>query len=305
MNDIGMRIGYVGVGLMGHGAAKNILKKGYPLRIVGHRNRQPVEDLVGRGAEEAANVAELAETCDVVFFCLPSSVVVEANVYGEGGFAAGCREGTILVDSTTADPAVTRRIGADLADHGVRMIDAPLGRTPKEAEEGRLATYVGGDAETIEQIRPILSCYADTIVETGALGSGTTCKLVNNFISIGTAALIAEALVAASKLGVDLRKLYDVISAGGANSAMFQMMAPWVLDGDASKLKGPIRIAAKDMRTYTRMAEAARATTFIAGICSQIYQMAEIGGHAERFMPVLTGILGELNGVRIRDLDDV
>ena len=144
------RVGYIGVGLMGHGAARNILEKGgYPLTILAHRNRAPVEDLVRRGAREAATPAELAEASDVVFLCLPSAVEVEATVYGEGGLLQAMRPGAVLVDSTTSDPAVTRRIGADLAARGVSMLDAALGRTPREAEEGRLSTYVGGEAEVL------------------------------------------------------------------------------------------------------------------------------------------------------------
>ncbi len=301
--DTKQRIGYIGVGLMGHGAAKNILERGYHLTIMAHRNRRPVDDLLGRGAKEAKTAKELAETCDVLFLCLPSSVEVEATVYGPDGVMSGCRPGLIMVDSTTADPNVTRRIGADLVQRGVRMIDAPLGRTPKEAEEGKLSTYVGGDADVIAEVRPVLECYADTIIETGTLGSGTTCKLINNFISIGTSAVIAEAVATAAKLGVDLRMLYEVVSAGGANSAMFQMMMPWTLEGDASKLKGPIRIAGKDMRFYTKLAEGAPATAFVAQAVNQIYVLANLQGHSERFIPVLPGILAELNGTKIRDLD--
>ncbi|HAV65636.1 MAG TPA: NAD(P)-dependent oxidoreductase [Verrucomicrobiales bacterium] len=265
---------------------------------------QPVDDLVARGASEARCAAELARECEVVFLCLPSSVEVEAIVYAADGLKAGARPGLVVVDSTTADPDVTRRIAADLSTVEVEMIDAPLGRTPKEAEEGKLSTYVGGNVDVIRRVRPLLECYADTIVETGAIGSGTTCKLVNNFISIGTSAVIAEAIATAAKLGVDLQKLYDVVSAGGANSAMFQMVMPWVLEGDDGKLKGPIRIAAKDLRFYARMAQNAQATAFIAQACSQTYELARILGHSERYMPVLPGILAELNGAPIRALDE-
>jgi len=148
-----------------------------------------------------------------------------------------------------------------------------------------------------------VECYADTIVEAGALGAGHTLKLMNNFISIGTCAVISEALATAAKLGVDMRKLYDVVSAGGANSKMFQMMMPWVLEGDDSHLKGPLRIAGKDMRFYTRLAESAPATAFIAQAVNQTYQLANIMGHGERYMPTLPGILAELNGCTIRKLD--
>lgn len=297
------RIGYIGVGLMGHGAAKNILSHGYPLTIAGHRNRAPVDDLIARGAREAKTPADVARASDIVFLCLPSSVEVETTIYGEHGVFAGAAAGLIVVDSTTADPRATQRIGADLAQRGIRMADAPVGRTPKEAEEGKLSTFIGGDPETVRAVRPIIECYADTIIEAGELGAGHTLKLVNNFISIGTCAVIAEAVATAAKLGVDLRKLYDVVSAGGANSKMFQMVMPWVLEGDASHLKGPLRIAGKDMRFYTKLAESAPATAFIAQAVNQTYQLANIQGHGERFMPVLPGILAELNGCKIRELD--
>ena len=297
------RIGYIGVGLMGHGAASNILKNGYPLTIMGHRKREPVDELVGRGAREVKTPAEVARASDIVFMCLPSSVEVERTVYGEHGILAGARAGLILVDSTTADPRETQRIGADCAKRGIRMADAPVGRTPKEAEAGKLSTFIGGDADTVREIKPVIACYADTIIEAGELSAGHTLKLMNNFISIGTCAVIAEAVATAAKLGVDMRKLYDVVSAGGANSKMFQMVMPWVLEGDASQLKGPLRIAGKDMRFYTKLAESAPATAFIAQAVNQVYQLANIQGHGERFMPVLPGILAELNGCKIRDLD--
>jgi 3-hydroxyisobutyrate dehydrogenase-like beta-hydroxyacid dehydrogenase len=302
MSDTKQRIGYIGVGLMGHGAAKNILARGYPLTVMGHRNRAPVDDLVTKGAKEARTPAAVAAASDVLFMCLPSSVEVEQTVYGDNGVLAGARAGLVVVDSTTSDPRVTQRIGADLAARGIRMADAPVGRTPKEAEAGKLSTFVGGDPDVVRTILPIVQCYADTIIEAGALGAGHTLKLMNNFISIGTCAVIAEAVATAAKLGVDMRKLYDVVSAGGANSKMFQMMMPWVLDGDDSHLKGPLRIAGKDMRFYTKLAESAPATAFIAQAVNQTYQLANIMGHGERFMPTLPGILAELNGCKIRDL---
>ena len=296
------RIGYIGVGLMGHGAAKNILEKGYPLTIMGHRNRVPVEELVARGAKEAQTPVEVARAAEVVFLCLPSSNEVEATVYGEQGVLAGAHEGMILVDSTTNDPNVSRKVGADLAARGCAMLDAALGRTPKEAEAGKLSTYVGGDPAVLEKVRPILASYADTIVHCGPLGAGTTAKLVNNCISIGTCAVIAEAFATAAKLGVDLAKQTEVIEAGGANGMMFQMMKPWILGGDDSALRGPLRIAWKDTRTYNQMAEAAPSIAIVASAVSQLYRLANLMGHAETFMPALPGILAELAGAKIHDL---
>ncbi|MSP49545.1 MAG: NAD(P)-dependent oxidoreductase [Alphaproteobacteria bacterium] len=297
------RIGYIGVGLMGHGAAKNILEKGaHPLTVMGHRNRQPVDDLVRRGASESKSAAAMARESDILFFCLPSSVEVEATVYGKDGVLEGAHAGLVVVDSTTADPNSTRKIAADLKTKGTAMLDAPLGRSPKEAEAGTLSTYVGGDPATVAALRPVMELYADTIVEVGPLGSGHTLKLLNNFISIGTCAIISEAVATAAKLGVDMRKFYDVVSAGGANSKMFQMVMPWVLEGDDSNLKGPLRIAGKDMRFYTKLAEQAPAAAFIAQAVNQTLHLCNVRGHGDRFLPVLPGILAELNGAKIRDL---
>ena len=296
------RIGFIGVGLMGHGAAKNIVEKGYPLTVMGHRNRQPVDDLVKRGAKEGKSAAEIARGSDILFLCLPSSVEVEATVYGAGGVLEGAHGGLIVVDSTTADPNSTRKIAVSLKEKAARMADAPLGRTPKEAEAGALSTYVGGDADVVAAIRPVQECFADTIVAVGPLGMGHTLKLINNFISIGNCAIIAEAAATAAKIGVDMRKFHEVISAGGANSKMFQMVMPWVLEGDDSHLKGPLRIAGKDLRFYTKLAEQAPAAAFIAQAVNQTLQLCNVRGHGERFLPVLPGILAELNGAKIRDL---
>jgi 3-hydroxyisobutyrate dehydrogenase-like beta-hydroxyacid dehydrogenase len=296
------RVGFLGVGLMGHGAAKNIIEKGYPLAILGHRNREPVEDLLRRGAAEAKDAAALAEQCDVVIICVPSGMEMEAAFAGPRGLIAGARPGMIFIDATTNDPTVTRKVGAELEAVGCHLIDAALGRTPKEAEEGKLATYVGGDPVVIEKVRPILETYADTIVVCGGLGAGTTCKLVNNSITIGMIAIISEAFATAAKLDVDLKALCSVLSAGGVDGRMWQMLKPWILEGDDSRLKGPIRIGAKDIRTYGRMAESAGVATFIAQAVNQTLRLALNQGHAERYLPVLPGILAELNGAKIRDV---
>jgi 3-hydroxyisobutyrate dehydrogenase-like beta-hydroxyacid dehydrogenase len=298
-----LRIGYIGVGLMGHGAAKNIVTKGYPLTVFDPYAKDNVRDLVERGATEAASVVDLASKSDVVFLNLPSSQDVEQVVYGADGLMAAIRPGMIIVDSTTADPRITRKIGADLAARSVQMIDAPNGRTPKEIEAGKVSTYVGGSKEAIDRVMPVFNCYADTIIRTGDLGSGTTMKLVNNFITIGTGALIAEAVATAHKLGVDLKILVEVLSAGGANSVMFQWMKPWIVEGDDSHLQGPFRIAAKDIKLYARLADSAPAMSILATAVVQIYQLALIQGHANENIPVLPGILAELNGSSLRPIN--
>jgi len=212
------------------------------------------------------------------------------------------RPGMVVVDSTTADPVATRRLGEAFAAKGCGMVDAPVGRTPKEAEEGRLSTFLGGDPAHIARVRPIIEAYADTIIEAGPLGAGHTLKLVNNTISIGTCAVIAEALATASKLGVDMKTLYDVVSAGGANSAMFQMMMPWVLEGDDSRLRGPLRIAGKDVRVFCKLADSVAAPVPVAAAVTQLLALVNAAGHRERFMPALPGVLAEMAGAPMREL---
>ena len=297
-----LRVGFIGVGLMGHGAAKHIIETGgFPLTVLGNRNREPVDDLVRRGAVEAKNPAEVARASDVVILCLPSSVEVEATMTGENGLIHGLRPGMTVIDTTTADPMVTRRLGAELKARGVTMIDAALGRTPREAEAGKLSTYVGGEAADIARIRPILTSYCDTIVHCGPLGAGTTCKLINNSITIGTGTLFSEAFATAAKVGVDLGALSDVLSAGGANGGMWKVMEPWIRSGDDSALRGPIRIVAKDVRTYARMAENAGVAIPVAQAVNQTLRTALNLGHADTFLPALPGVLAKLNGAKIHD----
>lgn len=130
MAEKNMKVGFIGVGLMGHGMAKNIVEKGWPLAVLGHRNRQPVEDLVGRGATEAKNAAELARDCDLVFICVTGTPQVEENLFGENGILAGITKGTIVADCSTAMPDSTRKVAAAIEAKGGRFLDIPLSRTP-------------------------------------------------------------------------------------------------------------------------------------------------------------------------------
>ena len=136
-------VGFIGVGFMGHGMAKNIVEKGYFLTILGHRNRAPVDDLVKRGAKEAASVKDVAAASDIVFLCVTGSRQVEELVRGVAGLAAGARKGTIIADCSTSDPVSTLALASELESKGIHLIDAPLGGTPAQAEAGKLSTMIG------------------------------------------------------------------------------------------------------------------------------------------------------------------
>jgi 3-hydroxyisobutyrate dehydrogenase-like beta-hydroxyacid dehydrogenase len=292
------RIGFIGAGLMGHGMARNIVEKGFRLTVLAHHNRGPIEDLLGRGATEAKSPAALARASDVVILCVPSSAEVELCVYAENGILAGAHEGLIVIDSTTAEPASTERVAKALATKNVRFADAPLTRSPKDAEAGRLNTMVGADDTTLAAIRPVLEAYCENIFHVGPIGSGHKMKLINNFLSQGTAALIAEAVTTATKAGVDLAKLFEVVSAGGANSAVFQRFMPWVLGAEGGMIF-KLKNGQKDVRYYTHLAEAVGSTAFLGEAVHQIYTLAAAQGESESYVPALARALGKVNGVRI------
>jgi 3-hydroxyisobutyrate dehydrogenase-like beta-hydroxyacid dehydrogenase len=292
------RIGFIGAGLMGHGMAKNIVEKGYRLSVLAHRNRAPIEDLLERGATEAQSPAAIARASDVVILCVPSSAEVERCVFAEDGILGGAHEGLIVVDCTTAEPSSTERVAEALAARNVGFADAPLTRSPKDAEAGRLNTLVGADDATLAEIRPVLETFAENIFHIGPVGSGHKLKLINNFLSQGTAALIAEAVTTATKAGVDLAMLYEVVSAGGANSNVFQRFMPWVLSGE-SGMVFQLKNGQKDVRYYTHLAEAVGSTAFLGEAVHQIYTLAAAQGESESYIPALARALGKVNGVKI------
>lgn len=157
-------IGFIGLGLMGHGIAKNIVEKGYKLTVMAHRNRAPVDDLVTRGAVEAKSVGELAARSNVVFLCVTGSTQVEALMRGPDGLAANLRPGSVVVDCSSSDPTSTVAIAVELKAAGMDYADAPLSRTPKEAWEGTLDTMVGAEDAVFARLEPILATWGKSVV---------------------------------------------------------------------------------------------------------------------------------------------
>lgn len=289
------RIGFIGAGLMGHGVARNILEKGYPLTVLGHRNRAPVEDLVRRGAREETSAARLAAESEVLFTCLPNSAVVETVVCGPGGVLEGAREGLILVDLTTGAPQATQRIAERAAARGVRMLDAPMTLTPKEAEEGRLNLLVGGDRALFEELKPLFQTFNERIFHIGPLGAAHTLKLINNFLSQGNLALVVLAATTALRAGVDARMMHEVISVSGGNSVVFQRAAR-VLLGEADTSAFAIENALKDVRYFAELAEEQDVYAPLADAVQRFFHLAVALGHGEEMLPKLFEVQDRLSG---------
>jgi 3-hydroxyisobutyrate dehydrogenase-like beta-hydroxyacid dehydrogenase len=296
------RVGLAGTGLMGRGMAKNILAAGYPLAVVAHRSRAPIEALVRLGATELHGYRNLAVGSDVVLLCVTGTPEVESIVYRRDGLLEGAREGLIVIDCSTSEPASSERIGADLAERGASLVDAPLARTPADAEAGRLNTMVGASQGDFERVRPLLEACCENIFHMGPVGSGHKTKLVYNFITMGYAALISEALCACAATGVDLKRFSDVVSAGGANSGIFQLIVPKALEsGDCSGLNFSLANAEKDLRYYNRMAD----TVPLSGPLGRAVQHALIQGlnlgYANGLVGDLLHVQERLNGIGILD----
>jgi len=248
-------IGFIGAsGLMGHGMAKNLIAKGHALSLTVHRNREGVADLLAAGAKQCSSAAELAGTSEIVFLCVTGSPQVEEVVAGPNGLLAGAGKGLIIVDCSTSEPSMSERAAKALAERGVSYVDAPLARSPAEAEAGKLNTMVGADETVFAEVRPVLEAFCENIFYMGGVGAGARTKLIYNLITMGHAALIAEALCACAATGVDLNRFAKVVAGGGANSGIFQMLVPKILEqNDYTGLKFSLVNAAKDLRYYNRM----------------------------------------------------
>jgi len=291
------RIGFIGLGLMGHGMAKNLLAKGYPLTFKAHRNRSNLADLLAAGAKEVPTLAEVGAASDIVFICVTGSPQVEAVM--SGGLREASRRGQLIVDCSTAEPDSTTRLRAACAERGVTFIDAPLARTPKEAEEGRLNTMVGADEADFARLSPVMKAFCENVIHVGPPGSGHVLKLINNFLAMSIATCTAEAFAAAAKAGLPLAKLVEVISAGGVSSGVFRMVAEGASRGDFTGLKFTIANGRKDLGYYTHMTESLGVASFIGEAVHQSLVQATALGFGDRFIPSLIEAQEQLNHFKI------
>ncbi|MFZ2100193.1 MAG: NAD(P)-dependent oxidoreductase [Oricola sp.] len=292
-------IGFIGLGLMGHGMAKNIVEKGYPLTVTAHRNRKPVDDLVARGAVESVSAKEVAERSTIVFICVTGSREVEAIVRGENGLKQGLRKGSVVVDCSTADPVSTAAIADELAAIGVDFADAPLSRTPKEAWEGTLDTMVGATEAVFSRIRPVLDTWAGKIVHIGGVGDGHRMKLLNNFVSLGYAAIYSEALALAAKVGISAERFDSVIRGGRMDCGFYQTFMGYTIEGNREAHKFTLSNAFKDLTYLESMADAAALANPVGNAVKNAFSAAvAAGGNGpENYVPHLPDYIGRLNGI--------
>lgn len=293
------RIGFIGSsGLMGHGMAKNLRAKGWPLALTVHRNAARVADLLAAGATQAASPQLLAAGSDIVFLCVTGSPQVEASVLGDAGLLAGAKPGLLIVDCSTSEPDSTARLREAAAARGVRYIDAPLARTPVEAEAGKLNVMVGAEPADFAALEPVLRAFAENVFHVGGPGAGHTIKLLNNFIAQAVCTATAEAFAVGQRAGIDPNKLVELVSAGIVNSGIFQAMAK-TLGGTLDALKFELNNARKDVRYYTHLAENLGAPSVVGEAVHQSLVLACALGHGHKFVPSLVEAQEQLTGAKL------
>ena len=290
-------IGFIGVGLMGAGMAKNILTKGYPLFIIGHTNRERVERLTKLGATEATSPKELAAKVAILHLCVTGSPQVEAIMNGPDGIFASGKKGLVVIDCSTSNPVSTMALAESAQAHGMTLIDAPLGRTPAEAEAGTLDTMVGADQATFDKVKPILDCWAGNVVHLGPVGLGHKMKLINNFIAMGYAALYSEAIGIARKAGLSKEQFHAVVGSSRMRNGFYDTFMKWTMEGDENAHRFTISNAHKDMRYLSSLANEVGALHPIQAMVKNSFAGMEAAGQAQRYVPMLADFVAIQNGL--------
>jgi 3-hydroxyisobutyrate dehydrogenase-like beta-hydroxyacid dehydrogenase len=285
------RLGMIGIGMMGHGIAGNLLRHGYRLTVLEHPGNQPLDALLAAGATTARSARALAADAEVVILCVTGSAQVEAALTGNDGVIEGLRAGAVVIDCSTALPASTVRMAQAVAARGARMIDAAMTRTPKEAAEGRLNLLVGGDAEVVRRCRPILASFAESITHVGGISAGHRMKLLHNFVSLGQFTLLAEAAACARTAAIDPAVFLQVLATGGGGGTALERLRPFLESGETAGMRFAIGNGRKDLDYYVAMATDAGSRHGVADAILATLDDAVDAGHGDELMPELVAFL--------------
>ena len=272
-----MKIGFIGLGIMGKPMSKNLLKAGHEL-VVCDFNKDAVAEVVAAGAKEGANGAEIAKECDVIITMLPNSPHVRSVALGENGIVEGAHEGTVLIDMSSIDPVESKKIGAELAKKGIEMLDAPVSGGEPKAIDGTLSVMVGGKKELFDKYYDMLMVMAGSVVYVGELGSGNVAKLANQIVVAVNIAAVGEALSFAKKAGTDPELVYQAIRGGLAGSTVMDAKAPMMLSRNF-KPGFRIELHIKDLTNALNAAHAIAAPVPLTGQLMEMMQALKADGY--------------------------
>lgn len=289
------KIGYIGLGAMGGGMARNLLRKGRDITVFDARP-QVLEDFKALGAHVASSPADLASRVDLVFTSLPGSNEVRAVYLGDDGIASGILGGAMAVDMSTIPPGVSREIAAALAERGAAFADAPVARAKQAAEEGTLAIMVGAAPEDFVRVRPVLELMGTAISHVGPVGSGNIAKLVNNAVLMANILAVSEGLALGDRLGVDTMKLAKVLTEGSADSfALRNHIIGAVLAGEFGEGRFPLTYAIKDIDYFSEAADSVKLVSPQLSQMADFYRSALGRGLDNEYFPIATTVLDEMN----------
>lgn len=272
-----MKIGFIGLGIMGKPMSKNLVKAGHEL-VVCDFNKDAVAELVEMGAKQAANGAEVAKECDVIITMLPNSPHVRSVALGENGIADGAHEGSVLIDMSSIDPTESKKIGEELAKKGIEMLDAPVSGGEPKAIDGTLSVMVGGKKDLFDKYYDMLMVMAGSVVYVGELGSGNVAKLANQIVVAVNIAAVSEALAFAKKAGTDPELVYQAIRGGLAGSTVMDAKAPMMLSRNF-KPGFRIELHIKDLNNALNAAHAISAPVPLTGQLMEMMQALKADGY--------------------------
>ena len=289
-----MKIGLIGLGIMGKPMAKNLLKAGYDL-TVSDLNQASVDEIVAAGAKAATN-AEIGETCDVVLTMVPNSPQVKAVMLGEDGVAAHMKPGSVFIDMSSINPVASKEIAAELAKRGIEMLDAPVSGGEPKAIDGTLSFMVGGKKEVFDQYKDILGAMGASVVRCGDVGAGNTTKLANQIIVACNIQALSEALTLAKMAGVDPELVFQAIRGGLAGSTVMNAKAPMMIEGN-DKPGFKIDLHIKDLNNALACAHTVGSPLPMTAAVQEIFQWLHNNGCGQddhssiiKYYKKLTGI---------------
>ena len=265
-----MKVGFIGLGIMGKPMCKNIIKAGHQVSFHS-RHADVTAELEALGAKGKSNAAEVAAESEVVITMVPNSPQVREVALGKNGIIEGARKGLVVIDMSSIDPVETRSIGAALAEKGIEMIDAPVSGGEPKAIDGTLSVMAGGKEELIEKYRPLLSTMAASVVRCGDLGAGNVAKLANQIVVACNIAAMSEALAFSKKMGSDPSLIYQAIRGGLAGSTVLDAKAPMVL---SRNFKPGFRIELH-IKDLTNALNAAHAINGYVPLTGQVMEMMQ------------------------------
>ena len=275
-------LGFAGIGLMGLPMCRRLLAAGYPL-AVWNRNPGKCKPLVDAGARQVASPAELCQHADVVMLCLADTAVVREVVFGPAGIVEGARKGQLLVDFSSLEPNATREMAADLVGRtGMGWLDTPVSGGVVGAEAASLAIMVGGDAQDLERVRPVLLNLGQRVTHMGGVGAGQVTKACNQMIVACNALVIAEVVALAERSGVDASLIAEALAGGFADSKPLQFLAPQMAENRFEPVKWHVRTLLKDLDAAVKFSREQGSATPISGLAAQLMRLHGSQGFLEK-----------------------